>query len=182
MLGEASLITEYYPDISLDSVRGMDDIHPSKNPFRNQLIWYSSDKMLALNFTTTPDSGWFPAFKADCFATFGKLLLSNNLPLGYLAFSNKRHSQLNKGTTRQCRLWIFRKEGPRSTQTCRSRRRKPCAMPPQWCHKSPVDVKQETTTWQHPIEVQAYLSQVGFILNVSQTTNISTPWLMIQVM
>lgn len=57
-------------------------------------------------------------------------------------------------------------------------RRKPCAMPPQWCHKSPVDVKQfynmTAPNWGSSLSISSWIH-----MNVSQTTNISTHWLMI---
>lgn len=57
-------------------------------------------------------------------------------------------------------------------------RRKPCAMPPQWCHKSPVDVKQfynmTAPNWGSSLSISSWIH-----INVSQTTNISTHWLMI---
>ncbi len=183
---KASLIT-YYPDIFLDSSRGM-DLHPSKNQFRNRCSWYTSEKKLVLNFRITPDSGWFLAFKADCFATFGKLLLSNNFPLGYLAFSKKTHSQQNKGTTKNietqswCRVWICVQQGGWPTWANMPwDRRRPCAMPPQWCHKSPVDVKQFYNMTAPNLGSSLSISS-WIHMNVSQTTNISTDWLMIQVM
>lgn len=141
--------------------------------------------MLVWKIIITPESGWFLAFKADCFATFGKLLLSNNLPLGHLALK-KKHSQRNKRTTTntetqcQCRVWIWTASqgGWPTWANMPWDRRKPCAMPPQWCHKSPADVKQ-FYNMTAPNSGSSLSVSSWIHMNVSQTTNISTHWLMI---
>lgn len=163
----------------------MDDIHPFKKSFQKPTHLIHVRENVGFKLSIYPGVRLISGLQSRLLRNLWQTP-SFQQPSFWSPGFWKKKSQRNKRTTTntetqcQCRVWIWTASqgGWPTWANMPWDRRKPCAMPPQWCHKSPVDVKQfynmTAPNWGSSLSISSWIH-----MNVSQTTNISTHWLMI---